>query len=670
MILTSALSRKSMALLVAQQFFSDNLYLYHSTNYPTNLMKKLLLACILLSANVAFSQTQYAVTFDGVDDYINVPSTTALGLSTNFTIETWILPTGPGSQGTQGGMIMNKESSYEIARYPDGSIQFALSANGTGSDWAWVNTGLIAPLNVWSHIALVKTGTTVRAYLNTSATSNHTGQPNTLAPNASDLRIGNRTSSPHFFNGRIDHVRIWNIARTQDEIKNSAFGKDITPTSTGLVANFRMDAGSGTTAANTATTYAGITGTLIGGAGWAASPVRFAGNAIALDGTDDYVASNHDISNLGPFTLEGWVNLRSYTANVGFFGQNDALEFGLSGVNTLTGWTAAGFSLSWNFTSTDIPLNTWHHYAFVGTGSALRLVVDGVERATVAAVASNYGTSTDRFRMGGQVWNATGGHLAGALDEIRVWNVARTNAQVLAGMNNELPTASTSNLLVYYRFNGGIATGDNSNLTVIPDMKGNQNATATNMLFTSGSTSNLVSQPPALVILPVHLISFTAEQQQGVVMLNWLTAQETGSRDFIVQHSVNGADWTAIGSLPAAGNSEIQNGYHTRHETPASGVNYYRLLQRDIDGRESYSVIRTVRFTAISSGFMVLSNPVINDIELFIRQAGVIRITNQSGQVLRTQTVLPGRLSINKSALTPGTYFISMGGQTEKLLLR
>ena len=103
----------------------------------------LMLACFFISKSHA---QNYSLNFNGTSQYVNIPDQVNLRLSANFSIEGWVYPTGPGSQPTQGGIIVNKENSYEIARFADGTIQYALSANGAGTDWNWINSGLVLRL--------------------------------------------------------------------------------------------------------------------------------------------------------------------------------------------------------------------------------------------------------------------------------------------------------------------------------------------------------------------------------------------------------------------------------------------------------------------------------------------------------------------------------------------
>ena len=110
-----------------------------------------------------------SLSFDGENDYIAIADSDQLDLVSNFSLEAWIKPTaaGSGTGGNSGGIIINKDGAYQLARFADGSIACALEADGGGGNRAsWVNTGLTTALNDWSHVALVHSGTTVNVYLN------------------------------------------------------------------------------------------------------------------------------------------------------------------------------------------------------------------------------------------------------------------------------------------------------------------------------------------------------------------------------------------------------------------------------------------------------------------------------------------------------------------------
>ncbi len=93
-------------------------------------------------------------------------------------------------------------------------------------------------------------------------------------------------------------------------------------------------------------------------------------------------------------------------------------------------------------------------------------------------------------------------------------------------------------------------------------------------------------------VLPVKLESFTAFQQGNYVKLNWLISEEKNVAHYEVQYSTNDRNFITIFSI-AATNSRY---YSMLHQSPATGLVYYRLKTVDKDGKASVSEIRSVKF--------------------------------------------------------------------------
>ncbi len=85
--------------------------------------------------------------------------------------------------------------------------------------------------------------------------------------------------------------------------------------------------------------------------------------------------------------------------------------------------------------------------------------------------------------------------------------------------------------------------------------------------------------------LPVELISFTAKLNNNVNLIEWSTASENNSDRFEIEQSENGTDWKLITSVPAAENSTQLIHYVYSECFPLPIINYYRLVQYDIDGK-------------------------------------------------------------------------------------
>jgi hypothetical protein len=183
---------------------------------------------------------------DTTDGYVNAWGDESLRLTGNFTIEAWIYPTGPGIDPIWGGVIVNREGEYEIARMSDGTIQWALRNSSPG--WTWINTQYQAPENQWVHLAIVYNQSEVKAYFNGKlfATNPATGSIGDLYTNLNNFEIGARQwDINQRFQGFIDEVRVWNQARSASEIYstfNDTLSSAYYATSdSGLIGYWRLD---------------------------------------------------------------------------------------------------------------------------------------------------------------------------------------------------------------------------------------------------------------------------------------------------------------------------------------------------------------------------------------------------------------------------------------------
>jgi hypothetical protein len=130
----------------------------------------------------------------------------------------------------------------------------------------------------------------------------------------------------------------------------------------------------------------------------------------------------------------------------------------------------------------------WHHLALVRSSTNVKLFVDGNQEANVIiARIGNSLTTADTLLIGLERGNRR--YLNGKIDEVRIWNTARTQSQLQSNMLNVV-SASASNLVAYYNFDDGTVEGTNTGITILTDQTSNSNnGTLTNFAL-SGSTSN------------------------------------------------------------------------------------------------------------------------------------------------------------------------------------
>ena len=183
------------------------------------------------------------VSLDGDGDEVRVQHSQSLVLTDALTIEAWIHPSGPGADGIN--IIINKEGEYELGRHDDGSIRFAVSNADPG--WNWINTGFIAPEGTWTHLAFTYSSSQNRFQLFADGrrvySSTGTGEIGDADETHNFFKIGaRREGSGQFFHGEIDEVRVWNIVRSETEIR-ARMNTSLQGNESGLVGYWNFDNG-------------------------------------------------------------------------------------------------------------------------------------------------------------------------------------------------------------------------------------------------------------------------------------------------------------------------------------------------------------------------------------------------------------------------------------------
>ena len=178
-------------------------------------------------------------------------------------------------------------------------------------------------------------------------------------------------------------------------------------------------------------------------------------------------------------------------------------------------------------------------------------------------------------------------------------------------------------------------------------------------------------------ILPVTLLNFDAQRRGAVNLLNWKTSQELNTSRFIIERSIDGQNFSAIGQVAANGNSNTERNYVYVDPSPVKGNNFYRLRVVDIDNFYKFSVTRLVKNTGMSE-IGIAPNPVQQQVNVRLdaekNDKGLIIITDMIGRQVYNNTisVTEGRNSfvIEAGNLLPGSYILTVQLSNEKLQSR
>ncbi|HEV7621702.1 MAG TPA: T9SS type A sorting domain-containing protein, partial [Flavisolibacter sp.] len=169
-----------------------------------------------------------------------------------------------------------------------------------------------------------------------------------------------------------------------------------------------------------------------------------------------------------------------------------------------------------------------------------------------------------------------------------------------------------------------------------------------------------------VIPLPVKFSSFTATCSGEAVNLAWSTAQESNSKNFAVEKSVDGIKWNNIGTVGAAGNSSTGKNYSFKDVNNISVQSIYRIVENDIDGKLNISpAIKTS--CSINEVFNIYPNPVLNKIiiRLNAEQAGKLNIKVYDSKgvlVIRKESTIPAgnsQIPCDMTKLSKGSYTIN-----------
>jgi len=217
--------------------------------------------------------SQQALALDGEDDHVSIAASLTIPTgNAPRTVELWVYArvtswtVDTNTVFDYGANTLHRAFEIDMDQYPNMQLV-------TWGDDLVFDTGL--PNEGWFHVAASYDGSVARIFIN--------GEPRgTLTPSApldtlaTEVAVGGSVIIPSYFDGMIDELRIWNLARTQTEIARD-MSQRLAGDESGLVVYLRMEEGSGTTTEDA--TGEGNHGTLSGpggaqaaGPAWVSSP--------------------------------------------------------------------------------------------------------------------------------------------------------------------------------------------------------------------------------------------------------------------------------------------------------------------------------------------------------------------------------------------------------------
>ena len=326
--------------------------------------------------------------FDGSGDYLTASSNAAFGVGTgDFTIEAWIFPTGAW---TSGGFNCLLQIDGTGIYFGQNNAGFGLRQSGTSNI---ISYGTSPTLNTWTHVAIVRSGTTVTMYYNGTSVATATSSANFSSGGA---WVGADAGPSSYYAGYISNLRLvkGTAVYTSNFTPASSPLTAITNTSLLTCAYNRFRDGSTNNFTITRNGDVKVTNFAPFAPSSAYSTTTNGGSAY-FDGSGDYLSVARNtafIPTTGDFTIEAWVYPTTSGTTRFIMG---LLEQGTAGdwsiflhTNDTLGFFAGGAD---SFGGTVTPYQ-WNHVAISRSGSTIYKCVNGT--ATTATFTNSLDSST------------------------------------------------------------------------------------------------------------------------------------------------------------------------------------------------------------------------------------------------------------------------------------
>jgi hypothetical protein len=171
------------------------------------------------------------------------------------------------------------------------------------------------------------------------------------------------------------------------------------------------------------------------------------------------------------------------------------------------------------------------------------------------------------------------------------------------------------------------------------------------------------------IVLPLDMISFTAQKVGASAQLNWTTANSVNVRGFEVQRSTNGTNFTVQGFVDAG----TANHFEFSQPLAAAGNYFYRLRIVDTDGRFKYSQVRVLIMNDQQT-VLIYPNPVVSAVHISTAAASFnYKLMDAQSRIILTGRSLNSGVDLDLAGMAAGMYFIEIeagGNKTVEKIIK
>lgn len=433
----------------------------------------------------------YSNSFSATPDYYLLPVSANLAFAGDYTLECWVyLNSVTGTQGVYSS-IDNASDTWAGIYIGFSGTSFLATSYISSADTITHQTAVA--VGQWYHLAMVRSGSSTKSYLNGVQSSGTTTSSYSLTQSGSSIGTAYPGSGP--LNGYISNLRIVKgtalyttnftpptapltaISGTQLLTCQSSRAVDVSSNAFTLTAT-------GTPKVSPAIPFAASSSYATYGSMYVPSAVT---NYLALPHT---AATTITSGSTDSFSAECWVYFNSATANTSIIdqsGQNTVTfqnwSFGLDGSKQFQiiwgGTGSPGSQIGYISGTTVARSGVWYHLAYVKTGAVWSLFVNGVRETTYSGLNTASDGTSNPLRIGSDTFSSQS--INGYIADVRVYKGATADAPYSASSSTiTIPTAPltavTNTQLLTCQYNGGANNSgiiDNGPFNAIVTRSGN-----------------------------------------------------------------------------------------------------------------------------------------------------------------------------------------------------